>query len=135
MVVAVAREDGSQRDDWRGAAQALGKPVAPRAVVVTPASGRVPLLLYLDGARVTPAAGADVKELDFVGMASRLPGEESRPPRPPTVGAAGFTEFARKQAETYTVVRERSDVGTHITPTVGASSLDGRPAITLFQPR
>jgi hypothetical protein len=66
-------------------------------------------------------------------MAPRLPGEAPRPPRPPTVGAAGFTEFARTQGQTYTVVRERSPAGTHVTPTVGASSLDGRPAITLFQ--
>lgn len=134
MVVAVARDDRYQRDDWRAAAKALGKADQPRAIVVTPASGRVPLLLYLPSARPSPASGVDVKELDFVGLAPRLPGEAPRPPRPPTVGAAGFTEFARKQGDTYTVVRERSPVGTHVTPTVGASSLDGRPAVTLYEP-
>jgi hypothetical protein len=133
MVIAVARDDRYQRDDWRAAAQALGTAQMPRAIVVTPPSGRVPLLLYLHGAQLSPPVGVDVKEIDFVGMAPRLPGEAPRPPRPPTVGAAGFTEFARTQGQTYTVVRERSPVGTHVTPLVGASSLDGRPAITLFQ--
>ena len=75
---------------------------------MTPASGRVPLLLYLKGATATPPAGVDVKELAFVGLAPRLPGEAPKPPRPPVVGAAGFTEFARKEGDTYTVVRERS---------------------------
>jgi hypothetical protein len=92
------------------------------------------LLVYLRGARRVPPGGVDVKELDFVGLAPRLPGEAPRPPRPPVVGASGFTEFARTQGETYTVVRERSDVPSHITPMVGASSLDGRPAIVLYQP-
>jgi 4-amino-4-deoxy-L-arabinose transferase-like glycosyltransferase len=133
MVIAVASDDRYQRDDWRAAAKALGNPGQPRAIIVTPASGRVPLLLYLKGAHASPAAGVDVKELAFVGLAARLPGEKALPPRPPTVGAAGFNEFARKQGDTYTVVRERSPVGTHVTPTVGASSLDGRPAITLYQ--
>jgi hypothetical protein len=92
------------------------------------------MLHYLPRGQKTPAAGVDVKELVFVGFAQRLPGEAPAPPRPPTVGAAGFTEVRRKQADTYTVVIETSPVGTHITPTVGASSLDGRPAVTLYQP-
>lgn len=134
MIVATATNEAYQRDNWRAAAEALGKPNQPRAIVVTPASGRVPLLLYLDGARSIKQGSVNVKELDFVGLAPRLPGEEAKPPRPPTVGAAGFNEFARKQGDTYTVVRERSDTGADITPTVGASPLDGRPAVVLYQP-
>lgn len=134
MIVATASNEAYQRDNWRAAAKALGAPDQPRAVVVTPASGRIPLLLYLDGARSIKEGSVNVKELDFVGLAPRLPGEEAKPPRPPSVGAAGFTEFARKQGDTYTVVRERSDSGGDITPTVGASPLDGRPAVVLYQP-
>lgn len=133
VVLATATNEAYQRDNWRGAAEALGRPSEPRAVVVTPASGRIPLLLYLDGARSIKEGSVNVKELDFVGLAPRLPGEEAKPPRPPVVGAAGFTEFARKQGDTYTVVRERSDTGGDITPTVGASPLDGRPAVVLYQ--
>ena len=134
VTVAVARDERYQRDDWRGAGEFIGRADQPRAVIVTPASGAVPMLHYLQGGRKTPASGVDVKELVFVGLASRLPGEAAEPPRPPTVGAEGFTEVRRKQADTYTVVIETSPAGTHITPTVGASSLDNRPAITLFQP-
>ena len=134
QVIGVDTQESYQRDNWRGAAEFIGKRDQPRAVIVTPASGAKPMLHYLRGGVATPAAGVDVKELVFVGLAARLPGEAPKPPRPPAVGAAGFTEVRRKQADTYTVVVETSPVGTHITPTVGASSLDGRPAVTLYQP-
>ena len=134
IVIGVDRNERYQRDDWRGAAQFLGRADQPRAVIVTPASGAVPLLHYLEGGRKAPSPGVTVKEIAFVGLAPRLPGEAPEPPRPPTVGAAGFTETRRKQADTYTVVVEKSPTGTTITPVVGASSLDGRSAITLYQP-
>jgi hypothetical protein len=134
VVIGVDRNERYQRDDWRGAADFIGRRDQPRAVVVTPASGALPLLYYLHGGVPTPASGVDVKELVFVGLAARLPGEAPQPPRPPAVGASGFTETRRKQADTYTVVVEKSPVGTHITPLIGASSLDGRPAKTLYQP-
>src|SRR4051794_2856508 len=134
QVIGVDAQERYQRDNWRGAAQFIGRADEPRAVIVTPASGAVPMLHYLRGGRTPPAAGGNGKEIVFVGWASRLPGEPPTPPRPPTVGAAGFTEVRRKQADTYTVVVEKSPTGTSITPTVGASSLDNRPAITLYQP-
>ena len=134
QVIAVNTQERYQRDNWRAVGEFIGRADQPRAVIVTPASGNIPMSHYLQGGQKTPAAGVDVKELVFVGLASRLPGEEPKPPRPPQVGAAGFTETARKQGDTYTVVIEKSPTGTHITPTVGASSLDGRPAVTLYQP-
>jgi hypothetical protein len=134
QVIAVATNERYQRDNWRAVGEFIGRADQPRAVIVTPASGNIPMFHYLQGGEKTPTAGVDVKELVFVGLASRLPGEEPKPPRPAQVGAAGFTETARKQGDTYTVVIEKSPVGTHITPTVGASSLDGRPAVTLYQP-
>jgi hypothetical protein len=134
QVVGVDTNESYQRDNWRGAGEFIGRADQPRAVIVTPASGAMPMLHYLQGGEKTPAAGIDVKELVFVGLAARLPGETAKPPRPVTVGAEGFTEVRRKQAGTYTVVIEKSPTGTHITPTVGASSLDGRAAITLYQP-
>jgi mannosyltransferase len=134
QVIGVDTQERYQRDNWRAAAEFIGRADQPRAVIVTPASGAVPMLHYLQGGRKTPSDGIDVKELAFVGFAPRLPGEAPKPPRPPSVGAAGFTEVRRKQADTYTVVLEKSPTGTHITPTVGASSLDGRPAVTLYQP-
>ncbi|HEX6712759.1 MAG TPA: glycosyltransferase family 39 protein [Thermoleophilaceae bacterium] len=134
QAIGVDLDDRYQRDDWRAAAEFIGAADQPRAVIVTPASGAVPMLHYLRDGRRTPESGVDVKELVFVGLAARLPGEAAEPPRPPSVGAAGFTEVRRRQGDTYTVVVETSPTGAHITPTVGASSLDGRPAITLYQP-
>jgi uncharacterized membrane protein len=134
QVIAVDTNERYQRDNWRAVGKFIGTADQPRAVIVTPASGNIPMLHYLRGGQKTPAAGVDVKELVFVGLATRLPGEEPKPPRPPQVGAAGFTEERRKEGETYTVVIEKSPTGAHITPTVGASPLDGRPAVTLFQP-
>jgi uncharacterized membrane protein len=134
QVVGVDTNESYQRDNWRGAGEFIGRADQPRAEIVTPASGAMPMLHYLQGGEKTPAAGIDVKELVFVGLAARLPGETAKPPRPVAVGAEGFTEVRRKQAGTYTVVIEKSPTGTHITPTVGASSLDGRAAITLYQP-
>jgi hypothetical protein len=133
QIIGVDTQERYQRDKWRAAADFIGKADEPTAVIVTPASGAVPMLHYLHGGAATPTSGVDVKEIAFVGMAPRLPGEAPKPPRPPTVGAAGFTEVRRKQGETYTVVIEKSPVGTHVTPQVGASSLDGRPAVTLYQ--
>ena len=134
QVIAVDTQEQYQRDNWRGAAEFIGRPDQPRAIIITPASGTVPLRHYLEASKPTPVSGVDVKELVFVGLAARLPGQAAAPPRPPAVGAAGFTETRRKQADTYTVVVETSPAGTHITPTVGASSLDGRQAKTLYQP-
>jgi mannosyltransferase len=133
QIIGVDTQERYQRDNWRAAADFIGNADEPTAVIVTPASGAVPMLHYLHGGAATPTSGVDVKEIAFVGMAPRLPGEAPKPPRPPTVGAAGFTEVRRKQGETYTVVIEKSPVGTHVTPQVGASSLDGRPAVTLYQ--
>jgi uncharacterized membrane protein len=135
VVIATATNGAYQRDNWRAAAESLGNPDEPRAIVVTPASGRIPLLHYLDGASPVGGSGVSVKELDFVGLAPRLPGEEARPPRPGPITADTFVEFRRKQGKTYTVVRTRSAAGAgSITATVGASPLDGRPAVVLYQP-
>src|SRR3954471_3104837 len=133
VVIGVDTQERFQRDNWRGAAQFIGRVDQPRAVIVTPAAGAMPLRHYLPRAVATPAAGVDVKELVFVGLAERVPGEAAAPPRPPQVGASGFTETRRKQADTYTVVVEQSPTGTHVGREVGASSLDGKPALTLYQ--
>ena len=134
QVIGVDTQERYQRDDWRAAGEFIGRSTQPTAVIVSPVSGAVPMLHYLQGGRPSPESGTDVKQIAFVGLASRLPGESPKPPRPPTVGAAGFTEVRRKQGDTYTVVIERSPASAHITPQVGASPLDGRPAVTLYQP-
>jgi len=134
FVIATDFDGRYQRDDWRGAARGLGAPNQPRAIIVTPASGRIPLLLYLHGAEPVPPQGVDVKELDYIGLAPRLPGQAPNPPRPPVLAIPTFGEFARKEGETYTVIREGTAVPFHVQPDVGVSPLDGRPAVALYQP-
>jgi hypothetical protein len=75
----------------------------------------------------------DAKEIDYVALSPRLPGQAAHPPRPPVLPIENFTEFARKEGDTFTVIRERSQVGTHIRETVGNSPLDGRPAVVVYQ--
>jgi hypothetical protein len=133
QVIGVDTQERYQRDNWRGAARFIGRASEPAAVIVTPASGALPLLHYLKGG-VKPNGAVNVKQIAFVGLAARLPGESPKPPRPAQVLATNFSEVRRKQADTYTVVVERSPVGAAITPQVGASSLDGRPGVTLYQP-
>jgi uncharacterized membrane protein len=133
-VIGVDTNERYQRDNWRAVGEFLGRADQPRAVIITPASGDIPMLHYLKGGRKTPPGGVNVKEIAFVGLAPRLPGESPMPPRPSQVGAANFTESRRKEGDTYTVVVETSPLGAPITPTVGASPLDGRPAVTVYQP-
>jgi hypothetical protein len=133
VVIGVDTTERYQRDNWKAAACFIGAPDRPRVIIVTPAAGLTPLRHYLANSVTTPPSGVDVKEIVFVGLASRVPGEAPHPPRPAQVGASGFTETRRQQADTYTVVVEQSPVGTHVGPQVGASSLDGRPALTLYQ--
>jgi hypothetical protein len=75
-----------QRDDWRGAAQAMGPPVrGVRAVVLSPASGALPLGLYVP-LHVQPVGRSLVtREIDVIRLAHDLP-HPTTAPAPP-----GFT--------------------------------------------
>ncbi|HKP91093.1 MAG TPA: glycosyltransferase family 39 protein, partial [Thermoleophilaceae bacterium] len=83
-----------QRNDWRGAARALGPPRVTRAVVVTPLNGRIPLNLYARGLRPFPSGGLELvppqipplpdrgvtrtlplSEVDLLAVAERRPGQ------------------------------------------------------------
>ena len=134
VIIGVDSNEQYQRDDWRGAAHYIGASSEPRAIIVTPAAGTTPLLYYLPHARKTPPTGENVKDVVFVGLASRTPGQAPAPPRPSLVAFANFNETRRQQAQTYTVVEEQSAVGAVIPPQIGASPLDGEPALTLYQP-
>ena len=134
VVVGVDANASYQRDDWRGAARALGAAAGQRVVYVSPPSGTLPLSLYLHPVRSMPPGGADVKEIDIVSISPRLPGQSAQPPRPGAVSFQGFTESARTQGATYTVVRERSAALVRIGAQLITSPLDGRPAVPLWQP-
>lgn len=136
--VEVARNPDLQRDDWRGAAEALGSIQAPRAIVVSPGSGRIPVAHYLEGAEVMPIHGARVREIDLLALAEREPGKTPRPPRPEVVAppAPGFALVGRHHADTFTVLRFRAPQPVAVTARqLAPSALGGGEATVLVQTR
>ncbi|MEA2409958.1 MAG: mannosyltransferase, partial [Thermoleophilaceae bacterium] len=103
--VEVASDAKLQRDDWRGAARALGSATEPRAVVVTPDYEGKPLRLYSGGLAPLPPQGADVREV--VEIANGRPPKE--PPAPP-----GFSEVARTLTPSYVLVRYQAPAARHL---------------------
>jgi 4-amino-4-deoxy-L-arabinose transferase-like glycosyltransferase len=129
--VEVATDTKLQRDDWRGAAAALGRATGPRAVVVTPDVDRHPLRLYAGSLPPLPAAGTTVSEVVTIG-ATRGPAF----PEPPAPGAPGvFHAVYRKRTPSYELIRYRSPVAVPLTPgALAASRLGTSPAAILLQP-
>jgi mannosyltransferase len=108
--IAVDANPEFQRDDWRGAARALGPATVPRALVVTPLNGLVPLSLYTPHLERFRGAGAPVREVDLLAVAERRPGQTPRPPRPPTPPIPGFRLVTRLDRPTFTLIRLRGPV-------------------------
>jgi len=106
IVIGVALEPRFQREDWRGAAAALGAP-ADRAVVVTPISGVVPLEYYRPALEPVPAGGTAVREVVVVGLPDA---DSDRPPDAATIAppTPAFTEVGRTQTAGFTLVRFRA---------------------------
>ena len=81
LIGAVALRPELQRDDWRGAAEALGEASTGRAIVVVPASGTIPLEVYRPRARPAPTDLLVASEVALVGLGGRPPGGGVAPPR------------------------------------------------------
>jgi mannosyltransferase len=107
--IGVAVEPTWQREDWRGAAAALGSPSGPRAIVV-PANGRGALRLYRAGLSTMPATGAAVREVAMVTTVLRSGGgvHPGSPPRPRKPPIPGFHVAGRDYTATYSVLRLRA---------------------------
>jgi mannosyltransferase len=102
--VEVATDVKLQRDDWRGAALALGRAPETRVVTVTPPYDKKPLRLYAGSLPPLPPQGADVRELVAI-----VYGRPPKDPAPPP----GFTEASRVRTPSYVLVRYRSPVPRH----------------------
>jgi mannosyltransferase len=129
-VIGVAIDPRSQRDDWRGAVASLGTAPEQRLVAATPASALAPLRYYLPGARRLTEPAIAMREVDYIGMAERRPGERPKPPRPaapPVID--GFLLVAGARAETFTVLRLRAPTPAPIAESTVAVGLDGRPPV------
>lgn len=111
IVVATAADSEYQRPDWRGLAQALGTAPVDRALVVSPATGRLVLRYYRPAVRELGPEGASVGEVDVVGVAgSQDPGAAPELPRlvGGGLGVSGFGGPERTTRETYAIVRFRT---------------------------
>lgn len=94
-----------QRDDWRGAAHALGPGAGARAIVANRFEALPPLQVYLRGVGGYPAAGTAVREVDVIWLERGSFGHPILPFTP--VPLAGFAPQVHR-ASTYTVVRYRA---------------------------
>ena len=136
VVVAVDTNQRYQRLDWRGAEQALGRSTGPRAIVVDPGSGVIPLQIYL--AHLQTFTGvARVREIDVIAMGAQVTGGGiGTPPRPvgPLPVPAGFRLVAADAAETFTTLRYASSVPEPVTPgSLAGVRLGGGAPLALLQ--
>ncbi len=120
-----------EREDWRGAARALGPAHGSRAIVVTPQPGRDPLRIYLSrtGDRVREFGGeragiaqidndrvtldrVRVREIAVVALPFflRTAGRRPVPPRPgsPLKVPRGFRLVGRTETDFFTILRFRA---------------------------
>ena len=134
-----AWEPKFDRDDWRGAAAALGPPDAHRAVVLTPGGGASALRYYLPRADEAPAGRHALHEIDLVGLAPahREIGRKPRPPRPASVPspAPGFRLADRLEAEHFTIIRFRAASPRSVSlPDLADASLGPTASVLLERP-
>lgn len=125
-----------QRDDWRGAARALGPARAPRAIVVTPGDGILPLAVYLPRAHQL-APGVRVAEIDVLGVALRR--KQGEGPRQPTrVPPAPYPQFRLigvRRDRMFLVARYRAPAALPISEGNLVNTRASRlPALYLYEP-
>ncbi len=123
-----------QREDWRGAAAALGPASVPRAIVYGPATNNpspVPPLVpfqavYLPSVRPMPDRGAWVGEIDELDVRDDL-SDTSPPPQPVSPGR-GFRLIAGAGQRSFRLYRFVSARPVRVTPDqlFGAGLLENR---------
>lgn len=104
VIAAVNLTPGYQRDDWRGAARALGARRSAERLIVTEQYGSLPLSIYLSGTRVLKGA-ASTREVDFIVLRTRRTGRSPLAPTPPTRAPSGFRLAGARATESYAVSR------------------------------
>lgn len=119
VLVTVLVNPAYQRDDWRGAARAIGTASVARALVLndsaaTPALGSKPpvaLSIYLPSVEQVPRQGVVVAELDLVALSShsRLSGLRAPRPTVPLTLPGAWHEIDHTYARTFTAIRLRLD--------------------------
>ncbi|MEA2154144.1 MAG: mannosyltransferase [Solirubrobacteraceae bacterium] len=134
-VLGVAGDPAYQRDDWRGAAHAIGDAGGDRVIVAAPGA-LIPLRYYLPGVRPLSVPFTPSVEVDYIALAPRRGGGRTAPPRPAAIPqpAPGLTVAGRSEARTYTVLRLRPPAPQLLAPEALVTGLDGAAAQPLQQP-
>ena len=104
VTLSVPAKPELQRDDWRGAAESIGAPGGPRVILMSPATGFVPLSLYEPGTEALPGERFAVTEIAVIAM-TRSDGQRL-PPNPP---APGFRPLRTHATATYAAARYTAD--------------------------
>ena len=128
VVVLVDTDSRYQRDDWRGVARALGRDTGARVLLVDPASGEIPLQVYMPGVRALTAPVA-VREFDVAVVPVNVHGGGiGTPPRAngPQPAALGFTLTGTVYASTYTVLRYTARSPVVISPSLANAAWLGQ---------
>lgn len=138
LVVWAAGEPDFHRQNWRGAAQALGPPSVDRLIVATPINGFEPLQVYLPGARLVRFDEVlGVREVDYLGLVRRAPGQEAvvpLEPAPDAPGLAGFALVERVRGEQFLVLRYQGPQPQPATPPgIARFKLDEGLSVILHQ--
>jgi mannosyltransferase len=118
--IEVASDAKLQRDDWRGAARALGPATETRAVIVSPDYAKKPLRLYAGSLQPLPP-GTAVREVDVI--------VNDRPPAAAPPALPGFSLEGTVRTPSYLLARYRSPTPTAV-PTVPVGR---KPAAVLIQ--
>jgi len=134
-VIGVDTDQAYQRDDWRGAARAMGAAGGDRVVVAAPGS-LPPLRYYLPGLRPLAAPLTPTAEVDYVLLAPRRGGGRVTPPRAPEdpIPGPGFTVRATYDTAAFTVIRMRAPTPQILLPGNLVTNLDGTAGEPLQQP-
>ncbi|MDX6666169.1 MAG: mannosyltransferase [Solirubrobacteraceae bacterium] len=121
LVVTVldATDTRYQREDWRGAARALGPEHGARIVVATPSSADIALAPYLPTVTRLAPTGASVSEIDLLAIPLRSTGSGSQPPPRPAVAPRlppQFVPAGRTLGARFTVLRFRAPAPQPVRP-------------------
>ena len=137
-VAGVASEPTMQRDNWRGAARALGHSDDAR-IISAPNTSFVPLRYYLPRARITTAPRVRTAEVDFLALAPQVrgaAGARPKPPRPtrPPQPLPRFSLVDRTFDDTFTVLRLRAPAPVTMPSSSVTRNLEGDPGAVLVLP-
>lgn len=103
VIAATNLTPGYQRDDWRGAAQALPKSGPSDRILISELDSSLPLSIYLPATRALTGSTVWARELDFIALRTRRTGRSPLPPQAPTQAPPGFHFVGMRKTESYVV--------------------------------